>query len=80
MKLKFFGCSFTEGGGLDNIDYYNFLNENKLEYFPEKFETNEKFDVIILNEVIYYLDDYIDTLSKLSKFFKNVKHINLCTK
>lgn len=36
----------------------------------QKFETNEKFDIIILNEVIYYLDDYIETLSKLSNFFK----------
>ena len=25
MKLHFFGCSFTEGGGLDNFDYYNFI-------------------------------------------------------
>lgn len=23
MKLHFFGCSFTEGGGLDNFDYYH---------------------------------------------------------
>jgi 2-polyprenyl-3-methyl-5-hydroxy-6-metoxy-1,4-benzoquinol methylase len=47
---------------------------NKTVFFVadiQKFETNEKFDVIILNEVIYYLDNYIETLSKLSKFFKN---------
>lgn len=25
MKMHFFGCSFTEGGGLDNFDYYNFV-------------------------------------------------------
>ena len=25
MKIHFFGCSFTEGGGLDNFDYYNFI-------------------------------------------------------
>lgn len=24
MKIHFFGCSFTEGGGLDNFDYYNY--------------------------------------------------------
>jgi hypothetical protein len=28
MRLHFFGCSFTEGGGLDNFDYYNY-NTNK---------------------------------------------------
>lgn len=26
MKINFFGCSFTEGGGLNNFEYYNFLN------------------------------------------------------
>ena len=29
--IHFFGCSFTEGGGLDNFDYYNYntgLNYN----------------------------------------------------
>ena len=25
MTIHFFGCSFTEGGGLDNFDYYNFI-------------------------------------------------------
>jgi hypothetical protein len=30
MRLNFFGCSFTEGGGLDNIDYYNLKNNTKL--------------------------------------------------
>lgn len=33
--IKFFGCSFTEGGGLDNIDYYNFLYKENLEYYPK---------------------------------------------
>ena len=28
MKIHFFGCSFTEGGGLDNFDYFN-LKQNK---------------------------------------------------
>ncbi|MEY4332314.1 MAG: hypothetical protein RLZZ196_1052 [Bacteroidota bacterium] len=26
--VKFFGCSFTQGGGLDNIAYYNYVNKN----------------------------------------------------
>lgn len=30
--IKFFGCSFTQGGGLDNIDYYNWINNTSLEY------------------------------------------------
>ena len=29
--IKFFGCSFTQGGGLDNIDYYNWINNTSLE-------------------------------------------------
>lgn len=33
--IKFFGCSYTEGGGLDNIDYYNFLHKENLEYYPK---------------------------------------------
>jgi hypothetical protein len=48
MKIKFFGCSFTEGGGLDNIDYYNFLNEDKLEYFPLKQRINGNIEIILL--------------------------------
>jgi len=30
MRLNFFGCSFTEGGGLDNIEYYNLKNNSSL--------------------------------------------------
>jgi hypothetical protein len=30
--IKFFGCSFTEGGGLDNIDYYNWIHSTQLKY------------------------------------------------
>lgn len=48
-----------------------YSNTNFIVSDIQKFETNEKFDIIILNEVIYYLDDYIGTLSKLSNFFKN---------
>lgn len=42
MKIHFFGCSFTEGGGLDNFDYYNYntgknynINDNIEEQFKE---------------------------------------------
>lgn len=38
MKIHFFGCSFTEGGGLDDFDYYNYntgknynIDDNKRE-------------------------------------------------
>jgi len=30
--IKFIGCSFTEGGGLDNIDYYNFITNANFSY------------------------------------------------
>ncbi|WP_298304111.1 class I SAM-dependent methyltransferase [Flavobacterium sp.] len=48
-----------------------YSNTNFIVADIQKFETNEKFDIIILNEVIYYLDDYLETLSRFSKFFKN---------
>ena len=48
-----------------------YLNSNFIVADIQKFEVTEKFDIIILNEVIYYLDNYIETLSNLSKFFKN---------
>jgi len=46
-------------------------NSNFIVADIQKFESTEKFDIIILNEVIYYLDNYIETLSNLSNFFKN---------
>jgi predicted TPR repeat methyltransferase len=48
-----------------------YSNSNFIIADIQKFETNEKFDIIILNEVIYYLDDYLEALSNFSKFFKN---------
>jgi hypothetical protein len=30
MKIHFFGCSFTEGGGLDNLEYYNSKTNSNL--------------------------------------------------
>jgi hypothetical protein len=30
MRINFFGCSFTEGGGLDNLEYYNIKTNSKL--------------------------------------------------
>ena len=41
MKINFFGCSFTEGGGLDNFDYYNYntgINYNIDDNFREQHE------------------------------------------
>ena len=72
MKLKFFGCSFTEGGGLDNIDYYNFLNENKLEYLPDKFETTYQWqhrDTIVDKLEQYKVENRFSTIleKKLNK-------------
>lgn len=39
--IKFFGCSYTEGGGLDNINYYNFLKNENLEYYPSYIKTDK---------------------------------------
>lgn len=36
----------------------------------QKFSTDQKFDIIVLNEVIYYLDDYNKTVLNLKKLFK----------
>jgi len=78
MKLKFFGCSFTEGGGLDNIDYYNFLNENKLEYLPDKFETTYQWqhrDTIVDKLEQYKVENRFSTI--LEKKLNNARIINL---
>lgn len=61
--IKFFGCSFTQGGGLDNIAYYNFIHNNQDLYKNEdewildefrikhRFTTHisEKYNIPILN-------------------------------
>lgn len=58
MRLNFFGCSFTEGGGLDNIDYYNFkTNSNLLDYTPEnqvllkEFKEKYRYTTIVKNNL-----------------------------
>jgi len=46
MKINFFGCSFTEGSGLNNIEYYNFLtgkNINKNNPSDKDIEETIKF-------------------------------------
>jgi hypothetical protein len=35
MKINFFGCSFTEGGGLDNLEYYNIKTNSKLKGYNQ---------------------------------------------
>lgn len=46
--MKFFGCSFTEGGGLNNIDYYNFIESPKspLVYWPENSTPEERVEIL----------------------------------
>jgi len=39
--IKFFGCSFTEGGGLDNIDYYNWIHGTNLKYPIDPHDIND---------------------------------------
>lgn len=56
MKIHFFGCSFTEGGGLDDFDYYNFLtgknyniNDNIRDQFEElrMFKEENRYSTIV---------------------------------
>lgn len=54
MIINFFGCSFTEGGGLDNIDYYNFKTNSNLEdytlennYVLRKFKEKYRYSNIV---------------------------------
>ncbi len=46
--IKFFGCSFTEGGGLDNIDYYNYIENTEvpLTYWPKNSTSEQRRDII----------------------------------
>lgn len=46
--IKFFGCSFTEGGGLNNIDYYNYIEapETPLVYWPADSTPEERVDIV----------------------------------
>lgn len=52
--MKFFGCSFTEGGGLNNIDYYNFIEspQTPLTYWPTDSTAEERV------EILKFLDSY----------------------
>ena len=44
MKIHFFGCSFTEGSGLDRLEYYNNkTNSNILDYSKNNQELLQKF-------------------------------------
>ena len=42
MKIHFFGCSFTEGGGLDNFDYYNYNTGKNYDITHNIRENNEE--------------------------------------
>lgn len=52
--IKFFGCSFTEGGGLNNIDYYNYIEspEVPLKIWPKNSTPEQRV------EILKYLDLY----------------------
>jgi hypothetical protein len=58
MKIHFFGCSFTEGGGLDDFDYYNYNNatnynpnDNIRDQFEEiaEYKRNNRYSNIVGN-------------------------------
>lgn len=51
MEVKFFGCSFTEGGGLDNIDYYNFVTNSNLYFSNDKTEEGGDYNKKIKNKL-----------------------------
>jgi hypothetical protein len=41
MKIHFFGCSFTDGGGLDDFDYYNYNTGKNYNINDDKREEHE---------------------------------------
>jgi 2-polyprenyl-3-methyl-5-hydroxy-6-metoxy-1,4-benzoquinol methylase len=54
---------------IDRAIESNFINSNFQQADIHQFETTQKFDVIIFNEVLYYLDNQIEVVAKYSKFF-----------
>jgi len=73
--IKFFGCSFTEGGGLNNIDYYNYIENptTPLTYWPKDSTGEER--IAIINFLDSYKEDNRFT-SILAKSL-NIDVINL---
>lgn len=68
--IKFFGCSFTEGGGLDNIDYYNYIEnpKQKLTYWPENSTHQTRKDIVDFLEN-YKIQNRFTTILE-----KNINH------
>lgn len=68
--IKFFGCSFTEGGGLDNIAYYNYIESPKvpLTYWPENSTHESRKDIVEFLEN-YKIENRFTTILE-----KNIKH------
>jgi len=58
--IKFFGCSFTEGGGLNNIDYYNYIETPKtpLTYWPKDSTAEERVAIV----------DFLDSYKENNRF------------
>lgn len=73
--IKFFGCSFTEGGGLNNIDYYNFIEspETPLTYWPKDSTSEERV------EILNFLDSYKETnrFTSILESYLNTSILNL---
>ncbi len=61
--IKFFGCSFTEGGGLNNVDYYNWLHNTDF-----KIDKNKSGDE---NDVIYKQLAEFRNQNRFSKIVSN---------
>ena len=53
MQIKFFGCSFVQGGGLDNATYYNFVTNKKFSDYTERenFRNKNRFSNIVANKL-----------------------------
>jgi hypothetical protein len=68
--IKFFGCSFTEGGGLNNIDYYNYIESptTPLTYWPEGSTPEDRV------KIVEFLDSY-----KEQNRFTNILEISTKT-
>jgi len=82
MRLNFFGCSFTEGGGLDNIDYYNLKNNTKLARANEedwetitKWKEDNRYSNIISNILECEIRNFAEGCNSNENIFNKVFEI-----
>lgn len=81
MKINFFGCSFTEGGGLNNFDYFNYntgknfdINNNILEENIEvnQFKNEHRYSTIVGNLMNIDVENYAIGCNSNEGILKNI--------